>query len=83
MLNTEEETVVTCALSWHQNSTVFYKSPLNLRIRKKMCMNAKILCASRSAQRIKSNIDYERIDVFIGGSAISGQSALKINRPSS
>ena len=36
-----------------------------------MCMNAKILCASRSAQRIKSNIDYERIDVFIGGSAIS------------
>lgn len=35
MLNTEEETVVTCALSWHQNSTVFYKSPLNLRIRKK------------------------------------------------
>ena len=34
MLNTEEETVVTCALSWHQNSTVFYKSPLNLRIRK-------------------------------------------------
>jgi len=32
---------------------------------------------------LKSNIDYERIDVFIGGSAISGQSALKINRPSS
>ena len=53
MPNNEEETVVSCALSWHQNSTVFYKSPLNLRIRKKMCMNAKILCASCSAQRIK------------------------------
>lgn len=74
---------MNCALSWHQNSTVFYKSPLNLRIRKKMCMNAKILCASWSAQRIKSNIDYERIDVVTGGSDISGQSALKTNRPSS
>lgn len=83
MPNNEEETVVSCALSWHQNSTVFYKSPLNLHIRKKMCMNAKILCASCPAQRIKRNIGYERIDAFTDGSAISGQSALKINRPSS
>jgi len=32
---------------------------------------------------LKSNIGYEKIDVFTGDSDISGQSALKIKRPSS